>query len=84
MKVLSSATEVLGRRATKERDRQEKKKARGDAAGVAEQLKVARESASALLKVAQQVAVISGTLEQATKADQGKDRLLELDTMEKP
>ncbi|CAB1105185.1 unnamed protein product [Ectocarpus sp. CCAP 1310/34] len=83
MKVLSSATEVLGRRATKERDREEKKKARGEAAGMAEQLKISRESSAALLKVTQQVALISGTLEQAAKADQRKDRLLELDTTEK-
>eukprot|EP00752_Nemacystus_decipiens_P016015 g14319.t1 len=82
LKCLSNASEVLGRRATKERDREEKKKARGDASGVEEQLKIARESQAALVKVTQQVAMISSVMEQTSKADQRKERLLELEKME--
>ncbi|CAB1099765.1 unnamed protein product [Ectocarpus sp. CCAP 1310/34] len=83
MKCLSKPTEILGRRATKARDREEKKKARGDAAGMQEHLKICRESQVTLAKVTQQVAVISSALELQAKTEQRRERIEELEKVEK-
>ncbi|CAB1121342.1 unnamed protein product [Ectocarpus sp. CCAP 1310/34] len=61
MKCLSNANEVLGRRATKERNREEIKRARGNQEGLQEQLRLAQESSAVLLQVTQQMTTVGGS-----------------------
>lgn len=81
-KCLSQANEPVSRQAMKEREREERKRARGEKDTAQEQLRLAREGHAQLVAVSRTVGNLAHTLEQASRTERRTTRINELRILE--